>query len=421
MGTKRIKTQYPGVYAKEHPTRKTRNGKKDKYYTIRYSRARRQTEECLGWASEGWSAQKAHALLCEIKQNIKSGDGPQTLEAKRIEQARKREEEQASKMTLDTAFFGYVLPMLQRQKASWLTDKQRYEKIVSPTLGECDTHKITTADIQSVIDYLVDIGLAPATVRQYRGLIHSIFERLRAVQVNGQPFFTGENPVRTVKSPPVVNARDRFLTATEAEQLIARSQGKRSPDLHDAIVLALNTGMRLGEIQRLKWQDVDLEYGFVNIKKDARRKPGGRIPLNAEAQKIFTARMARSEKQEGLVFPAQQGGAKRGNLTAAFKNLVEELGLNDGISPDDRARRIVFHSLRHTFASWLAMAGVDIYRIKDLMRHKTITMTMRYAHLIPDATRDAVNSLNPPPAHYNSGSSQEMPRSTSQSTSESLE
>jgi integrase len=52
--------------------------------------------------------------------------------------------------------------------------------------------------------------------------------------------------------------------------------------------------------------------------------------------------------------------------------------------------------LRHTFASWLALAGVDIYRIKTLMRHKTIDMTMRYAHLLPDATRQAVYNLTPP-------------------------
>ena len=57
--------------------------------------------------------------------------------------------------------------------------------------------------------------------------------------------------------------------------------------------------------------------------------------------------------------------------------------------------KVVFHTLRHTFGSWLAMAGTDIYRIKTLMRHKTIKMTMRYAHLLPDATRDAVENLRP--------------------------
>lgn len=79
-----------------------------------------------------------------------------------------------------------------------------------------------------------------------------------------------------------------------------------------------------------------------------------------------------------------------------IQNFLDEL-CDKGLKATDRQRRIVFHSLRHTFASWMALAGVDIYRIKTLMRHKTLEMTMRYAHLIPDATHDAVYQLAPPP------------------------
>jgi len=76
---------------------------------------------------------------------------------------------------------------------------------------------------------------------------------------------------------------------------------------------------------------------------------------------------------------------------------VDSIGLNDGV--DDPRQRVVFHTLRHTFASWLAMSGTDIYTIKELMRHKTLTMTMRYAHLIPDAKRRAVFDLHPTANH----------------------
>ena len=72
-------------------------------------------------------------------------------------------------------------------------------------------------------------------------------------------------------------------------------------------------------------------------------------------------------------------------------NLAASLGLNDGIT--DRRQKVVFHSLRHTFASWLALDGVDIYRIKELMRHKDITQTQRYAHLMPSDARAAVERL----------------------------
>ena len=71
--------------------------------------------------------------------------------------------------------------------------------------------------------------------------------------------------------------------------------------------------------------------------------------------------------------------------------LANQLKLNDGI--EDPRQRVVFHTLRHTVASWLALDGTDIYMIMKLMRHKTISMTMRYAHLIPDAKRRAVEDL----------------------------
>lgn len=77
-----------------------------------------------------------------------------------------------------------------------------------------------------------------------------------------------------------------------------------------------------------------------------------------------------------------------------FTALADSLGFNDGV--DDRRQKVVFHTLRHTFASWLALDGVDIYRIKELMRHKDLTQTMRYAHLLPSDARAAVERLCPP-------------------------
>ncbi|MFV0348195.1 MAG: tyrosine-type recombinase/integrase, partial [Halodesulfovibrio sp.] len=86
------------------------------------------------------------------------------------------------------------------------------------------------------------------------------------------------------------------------------------------------------------------------------------------------------------------GGKQRENISHLFTQLVDELGLNADVT--DKRHKIVFHTLRHTFASWMAIDGVDIYRIKELMRHKTISMTMRYAKLSPDANRSAVEGLS---------------------------
>lgn len=116
--------------------------------------------------------------------------------------------------------------------------------------------------------------------------------------------------------------------------------------------------------------------------------------MNEAAKETLRTRKSTIEAEPAdLVFPPIFGKCFRDNLTHLFAALVDRIGLNKGLKKDDRQRRVVFHTLRHTFASWLAMDGVDIYRIKTLMRHKTLDMTMRYAHLIPDATQEAVNGL----------------------------
>jgi len=74
-----------------------------------------------------------------------------------------------------------------------------------------------------------------------------------------------------------------------------------------------------------------------------------------------------------------------------FFKVVDELGLNDDVS--DSRRKVVFHSLRHTFASWHVMAGTDIYTVKKLMGHSNIAMTERYSHLAPEALQNATRAL----------------------------
>jgi len=79
-------------------------------------------------------------------------------------------------------------------------------------------------------------------------------------------------------------------------------------------------------------------------------------------------------------------------LPRAYRQAVNKLGLNDGVT--DPRNKVVFHTLRHTFASWLAIQGTPIYTIKELMGHKTLSMTERYSHLSPDAKREAVEKLS---------------------------
>ena len=92
----------------------------------------------------------------------------------------------------------------------------------------------------------------------------------------------------------------------------------------------------------------------------------------------------------GLVFPSRCGG-RQASVSKAYDRAVGRLGFNHGIK--DHRDKVVFHTLRHTFASWLAIQGTPILTIKELMGHKSIEMTMRYAHLIPDQKHHAIKEM----------------------------
>jgi len=90
------------------------------------------------------------------------------------------------------------------------------------------------------------------------------------------------------------------------------------------------------------------------------------------------------------LFPSTRG-SRSAQASMSFRRAVAELGFNDGVG--DERHKVVFHTLRHTYASWLAIDGVPLYTISKLMGHTTITMTQRYAHLCPDSNREAAEKI----------------------------
>ena len=147
----------------------------------------------------------------------------------------------------------------------------------------------------------------------------------------------------------------------------------RVPYLKPIIIVALNTGMRRGEILRMKWADLDFSRGIVTV-PEAKNGEMRHIPMNAHLRKTLSEWRTHQTGED--VFPV--GEFKRSWMRARK------------ISDITRCR---FHDLRHTFASRLVMAGVDLITVKELMGHKEIKMTMRYAHLSAEHKKDAVARL----------------------------
>lgn len=149
--------------------------------------------------------------------------------------------------------------------------------------------------------------------------------------------------------------------------------------------MALNTGLRQGEILALQWQDIDFSRGTLVVMKSKNRERRT-LPLNKTVFALLARKQAASEPCAGVVFTTSTGTPLKARyVVRAFAKARNRAGI-----PEFR-----FHDLRHTFATRLAQKGVDLYKIQRLLGHKTAMMTQRYAHHSPESLRDGVHVLDP--------------------------
>lgn len=135
-------TSIRGIRYREHPTRK-HGIKKDRYFAIRYQKDGKRREAALGWASEGWTLDKAFAQLSKLKEAATTGEGHTTLKDKRQAAERKQQQQKAKQITLDAYWATTYLAHAQRtKKKSWHKEESHYRNHLSPLLG-----KISLCDI----------------------------------------------------------------------------------------------------------------------------------------------------------------------------------------------------------------------------------------------------------------------------------
>ena len=189
------------------------------------------------------------------------------------------------------------------------------------------------------------------------------------------------NPAMPVKLPKLNNARVRYLS--EGEQVAL--QGVMEPHDFEIVELAINTGLRRGELFHLRWKDIDFRNGVVTIE---RSKNGEKryVALNVRVLAILRARQQRFKSDYVIPSRTLNTQADAHNfMLRVFNPALKLAGIHN----------FRFHDCRHTFASLLIMAGVDLRTVQELMGHKTVQMTLRYAHLAPAHLKDAVNRLCP--------------------------
>jgi integrase len=233
-------------------------------------------------------------------------------------------------------------------------------------------------------------NLSPLILRSWRdslqpyyhpGSIRRYMTALSAVLTAGVEHYgwLTIHPLRKVLRPPTQD-RERFLEAEEQARLLAACQQSRNQQLYLVVVLALATGARKNEILQRTWSDLDLERGLLRL---PRSKNGDRraVPLMGQAL-VLLRQQAQSPAHSRWVFP-RADGRQPVRIDYAWRQACLQAGIVD----------LHFHDLRHTAASNLAMSGASLRDIAEILGHRSLRQTMKYAHLLEPHTRGVLERM----------------------------
>jgi integrase len=366
---KRHKTEYPGVYFREVDRIGGRG--KEKVFYIVFKKNGKVYEEKIGrqYADKTTAAKASRARS-------------ERIEGRRQSRKEVREEKKAAKIaeagkwTLDKLWEEYEANKPDSKSIN--TDKGRFKKYLSPSFGTKEPHEIIRLDVDRLRVNLSK-KLKPQTVKHIFGLLKRIVHFGVARQLCQNLNFEVE-PIK------VDNQRTEDLNPEQLKNLLKSIDGSTDTEAANIMRLALFTGMRRGEMFKLKWNDIDFQRGFISI----RNPKGGvsqKIPLNEQARHVLEnhpkTEVKRNNKKEisEYVF-LRPDGEPFTDIRRRINPIKEAAGLPADFRP--------LHGLRHTYASMLASSGkVDLYTLQKLLTHKSPVMTQRYAHLRDEALRNA--------------------------------
>jgi len=364
---KREATKYRGVYQRTSANRK-HAGKADVCFDIAYKIDGKLKWEKVGWLSEGYSAKLASDIRADRLRSIRHNQ--------ELPHQKKK-----SPYFKDIAE-KYLAWAADNKARAGRDDSSLYKNHLTAEFQDKRLTEISSFDLERFKGQLLKKGLAPASVKHCLVLFRQIFNKAMLWRL-----YEGKNPLKGVKMPVVQNERTRFLSYEEAHLLLNELAKMKYPALHDMALLSLHCGFRAGEIFKLTGNDADFQNDLIKI-TDPKNKNTRYAFMPASVKKILLGR--KPENPEDLFFP-DRDGKTISSISQSFRKIVNNLGFNNGIT--DRRELVSFHTLRHTFASWLALQGETQLTIKELLGHKTMAMTERYSHLIPDHKRRAVRNM----------------------------
>ena len=355
----RHKTDYKGVFYRVGE-RIGGNGEEKIFYIV-FKKDGKVYEEKVG-------RQYANDMTPAKANRVRSG----RIEGRRKSRKEVREENKAAKqaeadkMTIERLWTEYKTNKADSKAIN--TDEGRYEKHLKSSFGDKEPHEIIRLDVDRLRMKLLKT-LKPQTVKHVMGLLKRIVHYGAARELC-------QNLNFEIEAVKVDNQKTEDLNPEQLKKLLEEIDKSTDVEAKAIMRLALYTGMRRGEMFKLKWNDIDFQRGFIAI-KNPKGGVSQKIPLNEQARQVLENHPRTAEN----VFVRPDG-----EPFTDIRRRVNPIKEAAGIPADFRA----LHGLRHTYASMLASSGkVDLYTLQKLLTHKSPVMTQRYAHLRDEALRSA--------------------------------
>ena len=265
----------------------------------------------------------------------------------------------ASKMTLREALDRYEREVTPHKKGAqperYRLDLWRREHFADYLMFE-----IKGTELAKWRDHTLGQGFSSSKVRNDLNLLSHVYT-IASTEWGLEGLV---NPVSNIRKPSLPEGRDRRLRGDEEKRLLLACKASRSLWLHPIVIVALETGMRLGEIMSLRWETVDLDRAVAHLpvtKNNLRRN----VPLSKRAVNVLS-NIERPDPDEHRVFPIMEGAVK-----SAYKNAVVRAAIED----------LRFHDLRHEATSRFFEKDLDMMEVATITGHKTLSMLRRYTHL----------------------------------------
>lgn len=342
----------------------------DRSYQIRYKTNGRLKEEVIGKKSEGITEQYCHQKRNEALNKSKFGDDSPIVKHKK-----------KNFTTVQSLADTYFNDTIDNRSHTRILGK--YNLHIKDIFGQMDIHTIDHNDIIKWRRTLMP-GRAPKTVNSTVELLSTIYNHSikKGVKV--------VNPCVGIKKLKVSNQREKYFDLDEISQL--KNAVKDNLTLYAFVLLSLSTGGRRETILNIQKKDINLKTGTISLidfKNDGEIYSGFLEKETLDFLKTLSwAKLKPNDYIVGLSDIKVPAKTLSRNLSPHINKLF-----NVGLKKDDTKYRAVIHTLRHTFASHLAINGTPIFTIKKLMNHHDIEQTMRYAKLAPDSGKENVFSL----------------------------